>query len=192
VAIRDSLQPYDAFARISDRISEDKRLRRLGIAASAYTHYDEPMSFSETIFLFLLALVVFGPKKLPEIARQAGKLLAELRRASNEFKSQIETEIARAEIEKPQNTRAPSTAPQGTVASLGLNPSANETQAHDADATLAAPLADATLPSPQNGNSANGNTNGENPLRESSNLISNPAAPANDLETVADARDPHA
>ncbi|MGA7376390.1 MAG: twin-arginine translocase TatA/TatE family subunit, partial [Candidatus Sulfotelmatobacter sp.] len=52
------------------------------------------MSFSETIFLFVLALVVFGPKKLPEIARQAGRLLAELRRASNEFKSQIETEIA--------------------------------------------------------------------------------------------------
>jgi len=57
-------------------------------------HYDESMSFSETVFLFFLALVIFGPKKLPEIARQAGKLLAELRRASNEFKAQIETEIA--------------------------------------------------------------------------------------------------
>ena len=58
------------------------------------------MSFSETIFLFFLALIIFGPKKLPEIARQAGRLLAELRRASNEFRSQIETEIAHLEVEK--------------------------------------------------------------------------------------------
>jgi sec-independent protein translocase protein TatB len=58
------------------------------------------MSFSDTIFLFFLALVLFGPKKLPEMARQAGRLLAELRRASNEFRSQIESEIAQVEIEK--------------------------------------------------------------------------------------------
>ena len=59
------------------------------------------MSFSDTIFLFFLALILFGPKKLPGMARQAGRLLAELRRASNEFKSQIETEIAHLEVEKP-------------------------------------------------------------------------------------------
>ena len=52
------------------------------------------MSFSDTIFLFFLALILFGPKKLPEMAKKAGRLMAELRRASNEFKSQIETEIA--------------------------------------------------------------------------------------------------
>ncbi len=58
------------------------------------------MSFSDTVFLFFLALILFGPKKLPEMARQAGKLLAELRRASNEFRSQIETEISHLEVEK--------------------------------------------------------------------------------------------
>ena len=56
------------------------------------------MSFSETIFLFVLALVIFGPKKLPEIARQIGKALNEFRRASNEFKSQIEQEIAHLDL----------------------------------------------------------------------------------------------
>ena len=65
------------------------------------------MSFSDTIFLFFLALVLFGPKKLPEMARQAGRLLAELRRASNEFKSQIETEIAHLEVEKKQTILPP-------------------------------------------------------------------------------------
>jgi len=58
------------------------------------------MSFSETIFLFFLALLVFGPKKLPEIARQVGKFMNEFRRASNEFKAQIEQEIAQLEVEK--------------------------------------------------------------------------------------------
>ena len=79
------------------------------------------MSFSETIFLFFLALIVFGPKKLPEIARQAGKLLAELRRASNEFKSQIEQEISHLETENNQKALPPLDAPYGSVTSRSLN-----------------------------------------------------------------------
>ncbi len=75
------------------------------------------MSFSETIFLFLLALLVFGPKKLPEIGRQIGKLLNEFRRASNEFKSQIEAEISQAEM-KERQILPPSEAPSGVVATL--------------------------------------------------------------------------
>jgi TatA/E family protein of Tat protein translocase len=73
------------------------------------------MSFSETIFLFLLALVIFGPKKLPEIARQVGKALNEFRRASNEFKAQIEQEIAHLEVEKQQTILPPSPPPEGTA-----------------------------------------------------------------------------
>ncbi len=69
--------------------------------------YHDEMSFSETIFLFVLALLVFGPKKLPEIARQAGRLLAELRRASNEFKSQIEQEISHLEVQEKQQILPP-------------------------------------------------------------------------------------
>jgi TatA/E family protein of Tat protein translocase len=55
------------------------------------------MSLPDTIFIFGLALVVFGPKKLPEIGRQLGKLVFEFRRASNEFKMQIEEELRSAE-----------------------------------------------------------------------------------------------
>ncbi len=76
------------------------------------------MSFSETIFLFFLALIIFGPKKLPEIARQVGKALNDFKRASNEFKSQIEQEIANLEVEK-RTILPPSTTPEGT-ASRGL------------------------------------------------------------------------
>ncbi|HKO11918.1 MAG TPA: twin-arginine translocase TatA/TatE family subunit, partial [Acidobacteriaceae bacterium] len=51
----------------------------------------------DSIFIFILALVLVGPKKLPEVARQVGKLLAEFRRASNEFKFQIQEEIRNME-----------------------------------------------------------------------------------------------
>ena len=72
------------------------------------------MSFSETIFLFVLALLVFGPKKLPEIARTIGKALNEFRRASNEFKAQIEQEIAHLEVEKT-SILPPAKSPEGTA-----------------------------------------------------------------------------
>jgi sec-independent protein translocase protein TatB len=91
------------------------------------------MSFSDTVFLFFLALILFGPKKLPEMARQAGRLLAELRRASNEFKSQIETEIAHLEIEKKQTVLPPSPPPQGAVASLSSSPAAIEAAPHQVE-----------------------------------------------------------
>jgi TatA/E family protein of Tat protein translocase len=58
------------------------------------------LGFPEMIFIFLLALLVFGPKKLPEVGRQIGKALAEFKRASNEFKSQLETEIRNLELEE--------------------------------------------------------------------------------------------
>src|SRR5882672_8533647 len=100
------------------------------------------MSFSDTVFLFFLALILFGPKKLPEMARQAGRLLAELRRASNEFRSQIETEIAHLEVEKSQAVPAPAAAPQGTVASLSLNPAATEGAQHEPADTIDRPAPD--------------------------------------------------
>jgi sec-independent protein translocase protein TatB len=81
------------------------------------------MSFSETIFLFFLALIIFGPKKLPEIARQVGKLLNEFRRASNEFKMQIEQEIAHLEVEERKKTILPPSPPVEGTASRMLNAS---------------------------------------------------------------------
>jgi sec-independent protein translocase protein TatB len=60
------------------------------------------MSFADTVVLFVLALLLFGPKKLPLIARQIGKALNEFRRASNEFKAQIEAEISQLEYQERQ------------------------------------------------------------------------------------------
>ncbi len=89
------------------------------------------MSFSETIFLFFLALIIFGPKKLPEIARQVGKYMNEFKRASNEFKAQIEQEIAHLEVEQKQTILPPSAPPEG-VTSRSLNTAPSEVRAAEA------------------------------------------------------------
>ncbi|HWG17840.1 MAG TPA: twin-arginine translocase TatA/TatE family subunit [Acidobacteriaceae bacterium] len=49
--------------------------------------------FGDSAFIVILALLLFGPKKLPVLARQLGKLMADFRRASNEFRSQMEEEL---------------------------------------------------------------------------------------------------
>jgi sec-independent protein translocase protein TatB len=59
-------------------------------------------SFQDSIVIFFIALLIFGPKKLPELARQLGKLMAEFRRASNEFRMQMEDELRLSEQEEQQ------------------------------------------------------------------------------------------
>ena len=49
--------------------------------------------FGDSAVIVLLALLLFGPKKLPVLARQLGKLMADFRRASNEFRTQMEEEL---------------------------------------------------------------------------------------------------
>ena len=58
------------------------------------------LGFWEMAFLVLLALMLFGPKRLPEIARQLGRFVAEFKRASNDFQSQIHQEISKLELEE--------------------------------------------------------------------------------------------
>jgi sec-independent protein translocase protein TatB len=105
------------------------------------------MSFSETIFLFFLALIIFGPKKLPEIARQIGKYMNEFKRASNEFKAQIEQEISHLEVEDRQTILPPSPPPEGAT-SRKLKVASVEASAGDAHPpeTATSPVATGEAP----------------------------------------------
>src|SRR5512135_2212902 len=55
------------------------------------------ISMADSIILMVMALVVFGPRRLPQIGRQIGKLMYEFRKASNDFKFQMEEELRQAE-----------------------------------------------------------------------------------------------
>jgi sec-independent protein translocase protein TatB len=52
---------------------------------------------ADSLIIMMIALVVFGPRKLPQIGRQIGKLMYEFRKASNDFKFQMEEELRNAE-----------------------------------------------------------------------------------------------
>ncbi len=80
------------------------------------------LGMSEMLFIFLLALVVFGPKKLPELARQLGKIMAEFKRATNDFKYQIENEIEQLEYQQRNEEREKSRAQQLVDGELTILP----------------------------------------------------------------------
>ena len=55
------------------------------------------IGMADSLVLMVMALVVFGPRRLPQIGRQIGKLMYEFRKASNDFKYQMEEELRNAE-----------------------------------------------------------------------------------------------
>ncbi len=55
------------------------------------------LGMADSLILMVMALVVFGPRRLPQIGRQIGKLMYEFRKASNDFKFQMEEELRNSE-----------------------------------------------------------------------------------------------
>ena len=64
----------------------------------------------ELIIIFVIALLVFGPKELPKIGKTIGKAMGEFRRASDELKEGIQREIEMAEREHAETTPSPEAA----------------------------------------------------------------------------------
>ena len=65
-----------------------------------------PLGFTEIFFILLLALLLFGPKKLPELGRMIGRGLAEFRRASTDLRATIEDEVRELERDVTDENRA--------------------------------------------------------------------------------------
>ena len=63
------------------------------------------LGMPELMMIMLLALLLFGPKKLPEIGKQVGKALGEFKRASNDLKRSIEDEMEKASDAGPRACR---------------------------------------------------------------------------------------
>ena len=60
-----------------------------------------PIGFQEMLVLAVIALIIFGPRKLPELGRSLGRSINEFKRASNELKSTLDDEIRAEERKAP-------------------------------------------------------------------------------------------
>ena len=72
-----------------------------------------PLGVPELIIIFVVALVVFGPRKLPELGRSLGKSLSEFKRASNELRNTLDEEI-QAEDRRAAVAKSPAVIPPTT------------------------------------------------------------------------------
>jgi TatA/E family protein of Tat protein translocase len=95
------------------------------------------LSIPHMIVVFLVVLVVFGPQKLPELARSLGKLMAEFRKASGDFRNAFEEEMR--DLERQARVADLRKQAAEAVNDIGKNPTA---------ATLASPAEPKTPPEP--------------------------------------------
>jgi Tat protein translocase TatB subunit len=65
----------------------------------------------EIFLILVVALIVFGPRRLPEIGKSVGKMLAEFRKASNDFKRTIEDEVEAERVRELDAGRTPASPP---------------------------------------------------------------------------------
>jgi sec-independent protein translocase protein TatB len=106
------------------------------------------LGMADSLIIMVLALVVFGPRKLPQIGRQIGKLMYEFRKASNDFKFQMEEELRvseDADRRKVEEERS-----KAAMLAAAAKPMLSETPAALASepATMASPEPSSSVPGP--------------------------------------------
>jgi TatA/E family protein of Tat protein translocase len=76
-----------------------------------------PIGMPEMVVIAVIALIIFGPRKLPELGKSLGKSIAEFKRASNELKNTLEDEIRTEELQDARKSAQipPSASVPGTT-----------------------------------------------------------------------------
>ena len=92
------------------------------------------LGMPELIVIFVIALIIFGPRKLPELGRSLGKSIAEFKRASNELKSTLEEEI-RLEEQRQKQEEAAKASQAASLAATTSTDAQHADSVHQADKT---------------------------------------------------------
>ncbi len=88
------------------------------------------LGLPEILFIAVVVLLVFGPRRLPEIGRTMGKFLGEFRRATTDLKRTIDTEVTLEEVRQaPATPAVPPVPPAQPAAEPGPEPAAAEPSA---------------------------------------------------------------
>ena len=88
-----------------------------------------PIGMPEMIVIAVIALIIFGPRKLPELGKSLGKSIAEFKRASNDLKNTLEDEIRTEELQEARKSaQIPPTVSTPTATTA---PPEDETATHE-------------------------------------------------------------
>ena len=87
----------------------------------------------ELLFILVLALLVFGPRKLPEIGRTLGRALGEFRRATSDLKRTLDVELTAEDLNPTAPTKTPSQSTARQIDKTPAIPTATESAATPAD-----------------------------------------------------------
>jgi TatA/E family protein of Tat protein translocase len=92
-----------------------------------------PIGMPEMVVIAVIALIIFGPRKLPELGKSLGKSIAEFKRASNELKNTLEDEIRTEELnDARKSAQIPPSAPVAPVTPAPAAPEGETTPRADA------------------------------------------------------------
>ena len=87
-----------------------------------------PIGMPEMVVIAVIALIIFGPRKLPELGKSLGRSIAEFKRASNELKNTLEDEIRTEELQDARKSAwIPPTASMASVGSKPTRPDGETT-----------------------------------------------------------------
>ena len=159
--------------------------------------------FSELLIIFVLALIVLGPEKLPRVVAQLGRWVGRARAMARQFREQLEEEVTLAEERKAQAAAQPAPPPQSepplsTESPPAANPSSTLadtfSHAHPTDANGANPLHPAGAPDlssapPPEVTAAAGPANGSQRVDNPKADAAQPATPAIQADQTASAHE---